>query len=153
MDNIEDVYTSKNYNTSDLDNGKDEILEIEKMKVILTTTKNQKDNINNNNTNIDLGECEQSLRQTYNLTDDEILYIKMLEISQEGMKIPKIEYDVYAKLDGEKLTKLSLNSCENDKISLLIPVNNIDNIDKLNINSGYYNDFFSILQHLIVEQI
>ena len=141
LDNIEEVYTSKNYNTSDLNNGKDEIMEIEKMKVILTTTQNQKDNINSNNTNIDLGECEQSLRQAYNLTDDEILYIKMLEISQEGMRIPKIEYDVYAKLDGEKLTKLSLNSCENNKISLSIPVNNIDNIDKLNVKSGYYNDF------------
>ena len=141
LDNLEEVFTSKNYNTSDLDKGKDEIVEIEKMKVILTTTKNQKDNINNNNTNIDLGECEQSLRQTYNLTNDEILYIKMLEIFQEGMKISKIEYDVYAKLDGEKLTKLSLNSCENDKISLSIPVNNIDNIDKLNKKSGYYNDF------------
>ena len=92
-------------------------------------------------TNIDLGDCENSLRQTYNLSDEAILYIKMLEIFQEGMKIPKIEYDIYAKLSGENLTKLSLNSCKNNKISLLIPINNIDNIDKLNSSSGYYTDF------------
>ena len=30
LENIEDIYTSKNFNTSDLDNGKDEIVEIEK---------------------------------------------------------------------------------------------------------------------------
>ena len=92
-------------------------------------------------TNIDLGECESSLRRTYNLTDNEMLYIKMLEISQEDMRIQKIEYDIYAKLNGENLEKLSLNSCKNNKISLLIPVNNVDNIDKINSKSGYYNDF------------
>ena len=36
---------------------------------------------------------------------------------------------------------MSLNSCKNNKISLLIPANNVDNIDKLNSKSGYYNDF------------
>ena len=65
----------------------------------------------------------------------------MLEVSQEGMRIPKVEYDIYAKLNGEKLEKLSLNSCQNNKISLSIPVDNIDNLDKLNSSSGYYNDF------------
>ena len=65
----------------------------------------------------------------------------MVEVSQDGMKIPKVEYDIYAKLKGENLTKLSLDSCKNNKISLLIPVDNVDNIDKLNSTSGYYNDF------------
>ena len=64
-------------------------------------------------TSIDLGECENSLRQSYNLSDNETVYIKMFEISQEGMRIPKIEYDIYSKLDGEKLIKLNLTSCKN----------------------------------------
>ena len=141
LKDIEDIYTSKNYDTSDIDNGKDEIIETEKMKIILTTSENQKNNINNNMTNIDLGDCEKSLRRTYNLSDDEKIYIKMLEVSQEEMRIPKIEYDIYSKLNGENLIKLSLNSCQNNKISLLIPVNKVDNIDKLNTKSDYYNDF------------
>ena len=41
------------------------------------------------------------------------------------MRIPKIEYDIYAKLNGENLEKLRLNSCKNNKISLFIPINNI----------------------------
>ena len=141
LKDIEDIYTSKKYDTSNLDNGNDEIIKIEKIKVILTTTENQKKNINNDTTNIILGECENSLRRTYNLSNDEMLYIKILEISQKEMNIPKVEYDVYAKLNGKNLTKLSLNSCQNDKISLLIPVNSVDNIDKLDSKSGYYNDF------------
>ena len=86
---------------------------MDKMKVILTTSENQKNNTNNNMTNIDLGDCEKSLRRTYNLSENETLYIKMLEISQEQMRIPKVEYDIYAKLNGENLEKLSLNSCQN----------------------------------------
>ena len=111
------------------------------MKITLTTTRNQKDNINNNMTNIDLGDCETLLKQFYNLTNNETIYIKMLEVSQEEMRIPKVEYDIYAKLNGENLTKLNIKSCKNSKISILIPVNNVGNLDKLNTSSGYYNDF------------
>ena len=140
LKDLEDIYTSENYNTSILDNGNDEVIEIGKTKVILTTTENQKKNKYSDNTTLDLGECEQSLRQSYNLTNNEIIYIKMFEVSQEGMRIPKVEFDIYTKLNGDKLEKLSLNSCKNNKISLLIPVKDIDNIDKLNSSSGYYTD-------------
>ena len=141
LKDIEENYISKYYDTSYLVKYSEEIIEIENFSVILTTTLNQKNNINSNITNIDLGECEDLLRRTYNLSSNEILYIKMVEVSQEGMRIPKVEYDIYAKLNGENLEKLRLNSCKNKKISLLIPINNIDNIDKLNPKSGYYNDF------------
>ena len=87
-----------------------------------------------------MGDCEQSLRQAYNLSTDDKIYIKMLEISQEEMKVPKVEYDIYTKINGVNLTKLSIDSCKNNKISLLIPINNVDNVDKLNNKSGYYND-------------
>ena len=45
-------------------------------------------------TNINLDECELLLWNFYNLTNNETLYMKILEIIQEGMKIPKVEYDV-----------------------------------------------------------
>ena len=53
------------------------------------------------------------------------------------MRIPKIEYDIYAKLNKDNLEKLSLNTCLNNKVTLLIQVYNVDNIDKLNSKSGY----------------
>ena len=140
LKNIEVIYT-KGYDTTYIDNGNDEIIDIEKMKVILTTSDRQKNNINSNMTTIDLEECEYSLRKFYNIFNDIKIYIKMLEISQEGMRIPKIEYDIYSKLNGENLIKLNISTCKNNKISLSIQINNIDNIDIINSSSGYYNDF------------
>ena len=66
--------------------------------------------------------------------------MKKIDVKQEGMKIPKIEYSVYCKLSGEKLIKLNLTVCEKSKISLSLPVILSENIDKLNTSSGYYND-------------
>ena len=137
LQKIEDFLTSENYDITNIDNGNNEIIDIKKVKVIFTTTKQQKDNINM--TKIDLGECEILLRHTYNLLNDEILYIKILEIFQEEMRIPKIEYGIYSRLNGE-LTKLNLTSCTNRKIYLSIPADNIDDLNKLNSKSRYYND-------------
>ena len=110
------------------------------MTVTFTTTQNQKNNLNNNMTSIDLGECGILLRNYYNLTNNETLYMKKLEVIQEGMKIPKLEYDIYCKLNGSNLIKLNLSFCRNTKISLSIPIEIKDSLDKLNSSSEYYND-------------
>ena len=41
LKNIENTYTNKIYDTSKLDKGKDDLIEIEKMIIISTTTQNQ----------------------------------------------------------------------------------------------------------------
>ena len=140
LQNIEAGFISEDYNTSNLEKGKDEIIQDEKMKITLTTTQNQKNNTNNNITIIDLGECESLLRKEYNIPDDELLYMKKVDMIQEGLKIPKVEYDVYSKLGGKILVKLNLIVCKNSKVSLSIPMVISENIDKLNISSGHYND-------------
>ena len=140
LENFEVGFTSEDYDTSNLDKGEDEVFENEKMKITLTTTQNQKNITNNNMTVIDLGECENILRIKYNLNEDDILYMKKIDINQEGMKIPKVEYDVYCKLSGNNLIKLNLSFCENTKISLSIPIEITESLDKLNSSSGYYND-------------
>ena len=55
---IEDEFTSDDYDTSNIDNGQDEIIKTEKITTTLTTSENQRNNKNNNMTKIDLGECE-----------------------------------------------------------------------------------------------
>ena len=140
LQNIEEGFTSEDYDTSNLENGEDDVFEDEKMTVTLTTTQNQKNNTNNNMTIIDLGECEGLLRKEYNISDNELLYMKKIDVIQEGMKIPKVEYDVYSKLNGNKLIKLNLTVCENSKISLSVPIALSESLDKLNSSSGYYND-------------
>ena len=137
---IDTGFTSDEYNTSTLDSGQDEIIQTEKITLTFTTTQNQKNNINKNITTLDLGECEKILKRYYNISNDEILYMKKMEIIQEGMQIPKIEYDVYYKLYGTNLIKLNLSFCKDSKVSLFIPLTINENIDKLNSSSGYYND-------------
>ena len=46
------------YNTTSIDNGDDEIIKIAKIIYMVTNTKNQKIQINDNVTTIDLGKCE-----------------------------------------------------------------------------------------------
>ena len=110
------------------------------MTITLTTTQNQKNNIYNNITMIDLGECENLIRNFYNLSLNDTLFLKKIDVKQEGMKIPKIEFDVYSKFLGNELTKLNLSICENTTISLSIPVSISKSLDKLNTSSDYFND-------------
>ena len=130
----------ENYNTTKIDNGQDEVIKKEKVSITFTTTQNQKNNINKNATTIDLGECENELRFHYNLSINETLYMKKVEVVQEGMKIPKIEYDVYSRLFGTNLIKLNLTVCKNSKILISIPIELDENLDIFNSSSGYYND-------------
>ena len=140
LHNIEINFTSIDYDTTNLDKGKDEIINNGKITTTLTTSQNQRNNIYNNMTRIDLGKCEFLLRKFYNISINESLYIKKIDIKQETMKTLKVEYDVYAKLFGKNLIKLNLTICEKTKISILIPIELTDNLDKYNSSSGYYND-------------
>ena len=140
LKNIENEFTSDNYDTFNLDKGDTDIIYIEKLIITLTEYENQWNNRNNNMTKIDLGECETSLRNYYNISSNESIYIKKIDIIQEEMKTLKVEYDVYAKLNGKNLINLNLTICGNSKITIYIPIKKNENIDKLNSSSEYYND-------------
>ena len=137
---IEQEFTSENFDTSKLDNGQNEFIKIEKMTVTLTTIENQKNNTNSNMTSILLGQCEEELRNHYNISDNVTFYMKKIDVEQDGIKIPKIKFDVYCKLNGTNLVKLNLSPCEDTKIYLSIPAELTDDINKLNPSSEYYND-------------
>ena len=137
---VESLFTSDYYNTSNLDNGIEEVIQTEKMTITLTTTQNQKNSTNNNMTLLHLGECETLLRNHYNISENETIYMKKIDVKQEGMKIPKIEYRIYCKLNGSKLQKLNLSVCEDSKISLSTPIEITESLDKLNTSSRYFND-------------
>ena len=140
LKHIEAVFKLENYNTLYLDNGVDDVIKTEKIIITLTTTENQKNNKNKNMTTVDLGECETLLRNYYNLSRNETLYMKKYDIIQEGMKALKVEYDVYCKLFGTNLIKLNLTICEKSKILISIPCVITEDLDTFNISNGYYND-------------
>ena len=66
------------------------------------------------------------------------MIIFKLEIFEEGLLIPIIEYEIY---NFEKNIKLDLNICNNTNINIFIPIN-IEEKDlfKYDPNSDYYND-------------
>ena len=138
--NFEVFFTSENYNTSKIDQGEEEIYKEEAFTITFTSSKNQKNNINNNMTRIDLGQCEIELRKFYNLSDDKILYMKKIDINIPGMNIPKVIFDVYCKLNDTNLIKLNLSLCQNNRVEISIPIKLTENLDKLNSSSGYFND-------------
>ena len=101
---------------TELDSGKDRKKIIDKNKVIiLTSSENQKNNEDKNIT-IDLGQCENTLKTEYNISNNDSLYILQIISKEEGMKIPKIEYEVYYPFKNNNLTKLNLVSCKDTKI-------------------------------------
>ena len=134
------IFTSENYDISKIDKGENEIINIDKIKIAFRTTQNSKNDTNRNITKIDLGECETLLRKYYNISKNEFLYLKQIEVEQEDMQINKVEYDVYSKLSQSNLTKLNISICKNTKITLSVPIIITESLDKLNISSGYYND-------------
>ena len=72
-----------------------------------------------------------------------MLLILLLEKNEEGMKIPKIEYEVYYPSNSGNLSKLNLTVCTGMKADVYIPVKINDDIEKYNSSSDYYNDVCS----------
>ena len=72
LENIESVFTNEFYDTSILERGEEEILETKKLKIVFTTTSNQKNNVNKNISTIDLGQCETLLKNLYNISQEEV---------------------------------------------------------------------------------
>ena len=142
LDNYEKGFTSEDYNTSKIDQGQDDIYEEKEMRVIFSNLDNQKkkEKEKNNFTSIKFGECEQKLRDFYKIPENKQLYMKIIEIPIQGMKIPKIEYEIYCKLNNTNLVHLDKSICGDIKIEIIIPIILDDEINKLNASSDYYND-------------
>ena len=141
LENAEFEFTLEEYDTTLLKQGFDEILNYYQMTITLTTVPNQRSDMNNSNvTAIDIKECENILREKYNISNETILYMKKIEVMETGMKIPKIEFDIYSRLNGTHLIKLDLSFCSNINIDISYPVLLDENIEIHNSSSDYYND-------------
>ena len=107
----------------------------------ITTTSNQMNNLYNNLSTINLGECENILKKEYNINHNNSLLILKIDIFKEGYLIPFISYDLF-----DPITKknLNLSFCANTTINLIIPVNiKEDELFKYNISNDYYKDMCS----------
>ena len=104
----------------------------------ITTADNQYNNENKNESSIKLGKCIDELKYNYKLSDNDTLLIFKIDIYEEGLLVPIIEYEVY---NLEKNEKLNLTFCKDTKISIELPVNISEkDLFKYNTSSEYYND-------------
>ena len=139
VENVKEELTN-GYNTSNIDSGKNVVIEQKDSTITITTTENQKNEKSSNSTTIDLGDCETKIKDEYDIPKDKSLYILKIDVKQKDIKIPKIAYEVYYPLYGDNLIKLNLTACKDSKIEISIPVPLTDDIDKINPASDYYND-------------
>ena len=104
----------------------------------ITTSENQYNNTYTNISSIQLGECENTLKDRYNVSKNDTLIILKIDYNKEGLLIPIIGYEVYHPLYKYKL---NLSYCNESSIVYNIPVNiDEDNLFKYDPNSEYYTD-------------
>ena len=104
----------------------------------ITTSENQNNNAYSNVSSIQLGECEEILKDRYNVSKNGTLIILKIDYNKEGLLIPIIGYEVYHPLYKYKL---NLSYCDESSIIYNIPVTiEEDNLFKYDPNSEYYTD-------------
>ena len=127
------------FDTSSIDNGEDFITTVGEITSTITTTKNQKNKENDNVTTIDLGKCEDKLKEKYNISNNDSLYLLKIDFFTESLL--KLEYEVYYNFSINNLTKLDLTFCKGIQIDISIPKDiPFSDLDKFNQSSGLYND-------------
>ena len=89
---------------------------------------------------LDLTECEVLLKEHYNISQNESLYLFRIDIEQDGMAVPSFEYELLFPLNGSNLQKLNLTVCKDVKVKIDIPFNLTNDLEKYNTSSPYYND-------------
>ena len=110
---------------------------------IITTKKMRiKNNETRTNTSrILLKECENHLKDFYQINQSESLYILKLDAKREGLENPIVQFLVYYPLDGDRLEQLDLTICEGDEIIIAYPTNKSGEDTALfDMNSDYFND-------------
>ena len=93
-----------------------------------------------NDIDIDLTECEEKLKEHYDIDPIDSLYMFIINIEQEGMTVGSFDYELLYPINGTNLVKLDLSICKDVKVKINIPLNLTDDIEKYNSSSPYYND-------------
>ena len=118
-----------------IEDNKDLLIKDNNIQYQLTSVYNQKYNKYNNLSSIKIDECEKKLWNDYIIDNNITLYILKIDIFENGLLIPIIEYEVY---NSKTKKKLNLNICKQIKINISIPVSIDENkIFKYNSSNEY----------------
>ena len=146
--NINQINEIKNSLLTEDYKGENTIIETETVIIQLSKLEDQANQDNVNISNIDLGECEDLLRETNNLEEDEDLIIYKIDIKTSDSSSTYVTYEVY----DSHLNQLNLDVCSETQITIQVPVHLDDTLDSLakslsdsgynlfNENDSFYND-------------
>ena len=125
--------------SNSLNNGIDLIIRDNNEFYQITSINNQNNNeYNNGETIINIGECEQILKEKNGISNDKSLIIYKMDYFIDGLLIPITEYEIYNPITYEKL---NLNVCKETTININIPIIiDENNLYKYNPYSEYYKD-------------
>ena len=131
--------------------GENTVIETESVIIQLSKLEDQLKHNNPNISNINLGECENILKQSNNFENNDDLIIYKIDVKTSDASSSYITYEVY----DSNLNKLNMEVCSDVQISINVPVKfdeSIDNLAQSLINSGhnlfnendsFYNDICS----------
>ena len=93
-----------------------------------------------NDDGIYLGECEERLKNHYNISQNESLYVLRVDIRQIGYN-PSLALEIlYPIYDSTNLVILNLSLCAGLNLNKTVDADMTGNRDKYDKNSAYYND-------------
>ena len=100
-------------------NGETKLIQTENVVMEISTIDNQKDSLNPNVSTIDLGECENILRNEYHIPKNESLIVVKIDIKNEDLTTTYVQYEILHPINK---TKLNMNLCDKVKITVNTPV-------------------------------
>ena len=121
-----------------LNNAEDFLIDENNIKYQITSTKNQNDKEYNNISTIFFHNCEKTLKQYYNINENDSLIILKIDIYKEGLISPFVIYDLFHPITKEKL---NLIYCQNEKIMVTLPAQiDENNLFKHDPSNNFYKD-------------
>ena len=145
IEEIKNILLNQDYD------GENTIITTETVIIQLSTLDEQFEQENNNVSNIDFGECEDTLRSVNNIGEDEDLIVYKTDIKSSDLSSTYVVYEVY----DSSLNKLNLDVCSKTQITIHVPVTLDESIHSLakslsdsgynlfNENDSFYNDICS----------
>ena len=143
---IKNNMINKDYNQENI------IIQTEEVFFQLSTLEDQLDS-NFYLSSIDLRDCENTLRQIYQIDDEKPLIIFKIDIKNKNLSVTYVKYEIY---DSESYNQLNLTYCYNTDIIMNVPVDldseTISLYDSLNeygynlfdSNDSFYNDICTV---------
>ena len=124
-------YTSNKTNT---------IIKTQNAIIQLSTVEDQKNSTDPELSNIDLGDCEQILKEANSIPYTESLIIYKTDIKTQDLSATYVIYEVYNPLT---LVKLELSVCNDVEININVPVSMSNNMEELysSLTDSGYNIF------------